>query len=100
MTTGSWYRKNYVTHNLTATGLKYAHRKVQVINMNKCRMDGTGSTKITKKCMRSFVGIFYVGVKILMIMSYCDVFCLWFMYILVLTRYSERVMFDRLHSDE
>jgi len=100
MTTGSWYRKNHVTHNVTTTGLKYAHRKVQVFNMNTCTMDGKGSTKMTKKCMRIFVGIFYVGVKSLMIMSYCDVFCLWLMHILVLTRYSQRLMFDRLHLDE
>jgi len=97
--TRSWYRKNRVTHNVTATGLKYAHRKVQVFDMNTGMMDGTRSIKMTKKCMRIFVGIFYVGVKSLMIMSYCDVFCLWLMHILVLTRYSERLMFDRLHLD-
>jgi len=51
MTTESWYRKNHVTHNVTATGMKYAHHKVQVFNMNTCTMDDTGSTKMTKKCM-------------------------------------------------
>jgi hypothetical protein len=49
MTTGSWYRKYRVTHNVTATELKYAHRKVQVFNMNTCTMDGTDSTKMKKK---------------------------------------------------
>jgi len=62
-TTRSWFRKNHVTHNVTATGLKYAHRKVQVFDTNTsmCMTDGTRSIKITKKRMRIFVGIFYVG---------------------------------------
>jgi len=100
MTTRSWYRKNHVTHNVTATGLKCAHSKVQVLNMNTCTMDGTGSIKMTEKGLRIFVGIFYVRVKSLMIMSYCDVSCLWLMHILMLTRNSERLMFDRLHLGE
>ena len=75
-------------HDVTATVLKYAHRKVQVF-----KTKGTGSTKMTKKSMRIFVGTFYVGVKSLVIMYYCDVFCLWLMYILVLTRYTEMLIF-------
>jgi hypothetical protein len=100
VTTGSWYRKNHVKQKVTATVLKYAHHSVQVFNMNTWTMDGTRSTTMTKKCMRIFVGVFYVGVKSLMIMSYCDVFCLWFRHVLVPTRCSDKLMCDRLHLRE
>jgi hypothetical protein len=100
LTTGSWYRKNHVTQNVTATGLKYAHRTVQVFNMNVCTTDGTRSARMTKKWKRILAGIFSVGVNSLMTMSYCDVFCSCLTHILVLVRYSDRLMAERLHLVE
>jgi hypothetical protein len=55
---------------------------------------------MTKKCMRIFVGVFYVCAQSPVIMSPCDVFCLWFMQVIFLTAYCDRLMCDRLHLCE